>query len=218
MKKILTIVGATLFTISLSAQTFSAHAGINMANLANGSDAQEMYDAMDASSKSIIGLSVGVNASFELSDVLDLNTGLSFMQKGSALSVEGSDDDFVTKFNFLDIAPSVSYNITEALSANVGPYVGFALSGTQTVQEYDLTTGEVTTTQEAMDFDEEGAEVNKLDYGLNVGVSYVINEIIAINAGYSLGLADLNGADQGEYDFSQKTNGIRLSVVYIFCN
>ena len=73
-----------------------------------------------------------------------------------------------------------------------------------------------TITSEAIDFEED--EVGTLDYGLNIGVSYVLNEMIAINAGYSLGLADLN-AEGGEFDgedYSKKTNGIYFSVGYLF--
>ena len=126
------------------------------------------------------------------------------------------DDDFLTKINFIDIAPSTSFKISEGFSANVGPYIGFALSGTQTVQEIDITTGEITTASEAIDFEED--EIGTLDYGLNVGVSYVLNEMIAINAGYSLGLADLNAeaAEFDDGDHSQKTNGIYFSVGYLF--
>ena len=162
----------------------------------------------------ILGISVGATGLFELSDLMNLSAELNFTQKGTKASMEGMDDDFVTKINFIDIAPSASFKINEGFSANVGPYIGFALSGTQTVQEIDLITGETTITSEAIDFEED--EIGTLDYGLNVGVSYVLNEMIAINAGYSLGLADLNAAEQGDDDLSQKTNGIYFSVGYLF--
>jgi len=55
-----------------------------------------------------------------------------------------------------------------------------------------------------------------LDYGLNVGFSYVINEMLEVSAGYTLGFADLNIEDQGDDDLSMKTNGILFSVGYLF--
>ena len=98
----------------------------------------------------------------------------------------------------------------------MGPYVGFALSGTQDVAEIDLITGETSIKSEAIDFEE--SEINTLDYGLNIGVSYVLNEIFVINTGYSIGFADLNGGDQGGLDLSEKTNGIYFSIGYLFDN
>lgn len=216
MKKITLFLVAGVFSFVATAQTFGVKAGLNMGNISNGSDAQEVYDLMDASNNMLIGMSIGATASFEISDLMNLSTELNFTQKGTKMSVEGSDDDFTTRLNYIDIVPSASFNLAEGFSANVGPYVGFALSGTQTVQEIDLTSGETTSTQESIDFEE--SEINTLDYGLNVGVSYVLNEMIDIRAGYSLGLADLNAADQADLDMSMKNNGIYFSVGYLFNN
>ena len=223
MKKLCTILTLVVLTATISfAQTFGVKAGLNMANITNGSDLQEMYDEVGVKNNMMIGISVGATGTFELSDVLDLNAGISYIQKGTTLSVDftgdGEDENISTKLNFIDIAPSVSYKITNELSASIGTYVGFALSGTQDEIEIDITNGELITTitSEAIDFEED--EIGTLDYGLNIGVSYVLNEMIAINAGYSLGLADLN-AEGGEFDdedYSQKTNGIYFSVGYLF--
>ena len=225
MKKLCTILTIVALTTTISfAQTFGVNAGLNLANLTPGSDMQADMDDLEATSNMIIGISVGATGTFELSDVLDLNAGISYIQKGTTLSVDftgdGEDENISTKLNFIDIAPSVSYKITNELSASIGTYVGFALSGTQDDLEIeiDMTTGELITTitSEAIDFEED--EIGTLDCGLNIGVSYVLNEMIAINAGYSLGLADLN-AEGGEFDdedYSQKTNGIYFSVGYLF--
>ena len=203
-----------MFSFNINAQeikdlTFSA--GINMANLTYGSDLKDGLDAMNATIKPVIGISVSADASFELSDILDLNTGLSFMQKGGAYSIDGIDSDISTKMNFIEINPSVSYNLSDEFSLYLGPYVGYALSGTQTSLEIDMTTGNTTATDEEINF--EDAEYNRIDLGMNVGFSYLINEMINVSAGYSLGFADLNGADQVG-DQSITTNGIRFSVGY----
>ena len=223
MRKLCTILTIVALTTTISfAQTFGVNAGLNLANLTPGSDMQAEMDDFEGTSNMIIGISVGATGTFELSDVLDLNAGISYIQKGATLSVDltgdGEDENMSTKLNFIDIAPSVSYKITNELSASLGTYVGFALSGTQDEIEIDITNGELITTitSEAIDFEED--EIGKLDYGLNIGVSYVLNEMIAINAGYSLGLADLN-AEGGEFDdedYSQKTNGMYFSVGYLF--
>ena len=183
-----------------------------MANLTYGSDIKDALDAMDATTKAVIGISVSADASFELSDVLDLNTGLSFMQKGGGYSIDGVDGDILTKMNFVEINPSLSYNLSDEFSLNFGPYVGYALSGTQTILDFDMTTGNSTTDDEAINFEDD--EINRIDLGVNVGFSYLINEMINVSAGYSLGFADLNSGDQADLDQSIKTNGIRFSLGY----
>ena len=183
-----------------------------MANLTYGSDIKDALDAMDATTKAVIGISVSADASFELSDVLDLNTGLSFMQKGGGYSIDGVDGDILTKMNFLEINPSLSYNFSDEFSLDFGPYVGYALSGTQTILDFDMTTGNSTTDDEAINFEDD--EINRIDLGVNVGFSYLINEMINVSAGYSLGFADLNSGDQADLDQSIKTNGIRFSLGY----
>ena len=216
MRKLFTILFIGLLIFNLSAQTVGLKAGFNLGNITWGSDAKDALVAMNATSNMMIGISVGATGSFELSDILTLNTELNFTQKGTKLSIDGFDDDLSTKINFIDIIPAISYKITDVLSASMGPYVGFALSGTQDVAEIDLITGETSIKSEAIDFEE--SEINTLDYGLNIGVSYVLNEIFVINTGYSIGFADLNGGDQGGLDLSEKTNGIYFSIGYLFDN
>ena len=143
MKKLCTILTIVALTTTISfAQTFGVNAGLNLANLTPGSDMQADMDDLEATSNMIIGISVGATGTFELSDVLDLNAGISYIQKGTTLSLDytgdGEDEDISTKLNFIDIAPSVSYKITNELSASIGTYVGFALSGTQDDFEIDI--------------------------------------------------------------------------------
>ncbi len=208
MKKTILVLFAAALSFAVSAQTFGVKAGLNMSSMSYGSD----LDAFSDEANSLIGFSLGATAAFELSDVIDLDASLAFIQKGNSVSF--GDDDLKTRFNFIELTPMAAYNITEELAIMAGPYIGFAISGTQDALEIDLFSGESTVTSEDIDFD--ASEINTLDYGLNIGVSYILNEMIDIRAGYSLGLADMNAADQGDLDLSQKNNGIYFTVGYLF--
>ena len=66
--------------------------------------------------------------------------------------------------------------------------------------------------QEEIDFEEAG--LNQIDFGLNLGISFVINETLDFRTGYSLGVADLDNS--GFDNSSVKTNGIFLKIGYLF--
>jgi hypothetical protein len=56
---------------------------------------------------------------------------------------------------------------------------------------------------------------NSIDYGVNVGAGYVINESIQVQAMYSLGLANINPKVDGEDPTSDTQNSvIQLTVAY----
>ena len=93
MKKLCTILTIVALTTTISfAQTFGVNAGLNLANLTPGSDMKADMDDIEATSNMIIGISVGATGTFELSDVLDLNAGISYIQKGATLSVDFTGD------------------------------------------------------------------------------------------------------------------------------
>ena len=80
MKKIFTIMCAGILTLGVSAQTqFGATAGLNMSNVTG--------DDMDGNMK--IGMHVGVSASFELSDAMNLKTGVLYSTKGTQDEEDG---------------------------------------------------------------------------------------------------------------------------------
>ena len=65
-----------------------------------------------------------------------------------------------------------------------------------------------------LEIDFEAANLNQIDFGINIGVSYIINETIDLRTGYSLGFADLDDSDVD--NSSIKTNGVFLKVGYLF--
>ena len=73
MKKLFAILSAGILTFSISAQEFGIQAGMNMANL-SGED-------METDMK--MGIFGGVTAAFSLTDVMTLETGVLYSEKGA---------------------------------------------------------------------------------------------------------------------------------------
>ena len=197
-------------TLSYS-QKFSISVGANMANVTLGTDLEESFTTFGITKKGILGISGSFLTSFEIGDLMYFEPELSFVQKGWALSSDLIEDDLKWTFNFLELSPILRYGINDELSVILGPYVGYALSGTNDVSVIDAN-GNTTVTTEEIDF--EAANLNQIDYGINIGVSYIINETIDLRTGYSLGFADLD--DSGVDNSSVKTNGVFLKVGYLF--
>tara|TARA_B100001540_G_scaffold290803_1_gene287786 strand:+ start:81 stop:650 length:570 start_codon:yes stop_codon:yes gene_type:complete len=185
--------------------------GANMANVTLGSDIEESFINYGITKKGILGISGSFLTSFEIGDLMYFEPELSFVQKGWALSSELIDDDSKWTFNFLELSPILRYGIDNGLSVIIGPYAGYAISGTNDFPEVDAN-GNTTMTTEEIDF--EAAGLNQIDYGINLGISFIVNETIDFRTGYSLGFADLD--DSGLNNSSVKTNGVFLKVGYLF--
>ena len=219
MKKILFLTLSLFCMFNLNAQNIGLKFGLNLAGLNFGHDLQSQFDAIDAESKTMMGLTGGVSFAFELSETVDLDLGLSFTQRGTTWSIpsftgDGTIDELSRTLNFIDIAPLFKFNYAGDFSVLIGPYVGYAISGTDDVYEIDNALNYTIVTEPIDDF--EAAEINTLDYGLNIGASYVINNAVDIRAGYSLGFANLNAEDQEDEDRSTTSNGLYLTVGYLF--
>ena len=211
MKKIILVGLITcLATLSYS-QKFSISVGGNLANVSLGSDLEESLTSLGITKNGIIGVSGSFMSSFEIGDMMYLEPQLSCVQKGWSLSSELIDDDLKWTFNFLELSPMLRYGVNEEFSIILGPVVGYALSGTNDVSEID-NNGNTNITTEKIDFEEAG--LNQIDFGLNLGISFIINEILDFRTGYSLGFADLDNSD---FDNNTvKTNGIFLKIGYLF--
>jgi hypothetical protein len=219
MKKILFLTLSLFCILTLNAQNIGLKFGLNLAGLNFGHDLQDQFDALNAESKTIMGLTGGVSFAFELSETVNLDAGLSFTQRGNTWSIPSltgdGNDELSRTLNFIDVAPLFKFNYAGDFSVLIGPYVAYAISGTDDVYEID-NAGNITVVTEPID-DFEAAEINTLDYGLNFGASYVINDVVDVRAGYSLGFANLNAAeDQEDVDVSVTSHGLYLTVGYLF--
>jgi len=182
-----------------------------------------------------LGMIIGGNYAMELSDAMSLDVSLTFKQSGTKESDEETSGGVTMKstqtiaLNYLDVSPSLSFNVSDAMSLSVGPYVAFALSG-NLKWEYSAEGNGVDESEsdsEAIDFgdgdDDDG--IKAMDFGLNIGASYSINDAMIVSAGYALGLTNLMYIDddmKDAYDAmdedlpSIKNSGIFLTFGYTF--
>jgi len=132
------------FTTSLSAQKFGIRAGVNLASQSFGDG--------DVDAGSIVGYQVGIN--YEILTILNLaiRPGLLYATKGS--SQEFPDLTEEARFHYFEVPVDIVYDLG-VVDIFAGPYMGYALKGTQDVG------AEVVN----INFDKDN--VKKLDIGLN---------------------------------------------------
>ena len=229
MKKIFTILTVVALTTTTSFAQFSVKAGLNMANIVSNNDDNE--NGMK------LGMIIGANYNAELSDAMSLDVSVAFKQSGTketASESSGSvtvDQSMTYALNYIDISPSLSFNVSDAMSLSVGPYLAFAMSGKITDEETISGTGTsldgTTSESESIKFgdgdDEDG--IKSMDFGINIGTTYSINDAMSVSAGYALGLTNLFYIDGDAKDYydsinedvpSAKNSGIFLAFGYSF--
>ena len=187
MKKLLlTAVFAVITIVSINAQEFGAKAGVNFASL-NG---DEDFDGRTS-------FFVGGAVEFEISESFSLQPELLYSSQGakSSFSDEG---DLTIKLDYLNIPIMAKYYVTEGLSIEAGPQVGFLLSAKA---EFDS------------DSEDIKDELNSVDFGLNFGLGYKLDSGLNFGARYNLGLSNIPDSDGG----GDLKNGVfQISVGYFF--
>jgi hypothetical protein len=192
MNKSLTIL---LIVTSLFAQGgFTIVGGLNMGSAEyNDSD---LADAIDISMKP--GLSMSAETM-----VGPLKVGGGFVQRGANIeadflgeTLEGSDT-----YNYLSGYGLYPYSIQEGLSAFGGFQLGKCIGG-KTEISFDGNS-------ESEDLEGEDFE---LDYGLLLGVDYMLNTNMGVRASYYLGLADV--VKDLDSDFNYTNTGIGISLLF----
>ena len=217
MRKLLVTTFVLVFTLSsVNSQdiTFGAKAGINIANL----------DVTDANIDSRTSLHLGVTAEFEISDTFSIQPELLYSAQGATSS--DTDDGFNVvgnpvrydsenkwKLNYIQIPIMAKFYVSEGLSLEAGPQIGFLASAEidEDETETDLTSGVSSSTSTTIDAKE---IVKSVDFGLNFGLGYKLDSGLNFALRYNLGLSNI-------YDVSESTVKIKnrvfqLSVGYTF--
>jgi long-subunit fatty acid transport protein len=228
MKKLFTILTVVALTTTMAFAQLSVKAGLNMANIISNVD--------DTDNGMKLGMIIGGNYSMELSDAMNLDVSVAFKQSGTKETEDftGGSSTMTYSLNYLDISPSLSFNLSDAMALSLGPYLAFAMSGKVT-GETIITNGPTTSTSESIEFGEatlEGAingtgpdGISAMDFGINIGASFSINDAMSVSAGYALGLTDLYSVDSdleelakllGDEVPSMKNSGIFLTFGYTF--
>ena len=212
MKKLLLTAAIAVFILSsVNSQdiTFGAKAGINIANL----------DVTDANIDSRTSLHLGVTAEFEISDTFSIQPELLYSAQGATES-DTYEDSFIRevseyewKLNYIQIPIMAKFYVSEGLSLEAGPQIGFLASAEvdSDSTETSLFDGSSVSTSSTVDAKE---IVKSVDFGLNFGLGYKLDSGLNFALRYNLGLSNI-------YDVSESTVKIKnrvfqLSVGYTF--
>ncbi len=199
MKKLFFAAIIAVFTMtSVNAQKFGAKLGLNLATVTN-------YD----NAKMKTGFHVGGVAEFEITEQFTFQPEIVFSMQGVKINngVEGVGglDDSRLKLNYINVPLIAKYYVTEALSIQAGPQIGFLMSANYAESAF----GGVSDTDLDVKDDK-----NSIDYGVDFGVGYKMDFGLFIDARYNLGLADIFKDNPTDTTF--KNNVISISVGYFF--
>lgn len=215
MRKLLLTAAVAVFGLSnINAQeiSFGAKAGVNLANLSGDIEDNKM----------LTGFHVGGVAEYMFDDEMGLQVELLYSTQGTKSSYSESetiggvtykyDGEVKSKLDYINIPVLFKYYVSEGLSLEAGPQVGFLLSAKNEYKETETIDGVSTSESETDDLKE---YVNSLDFGLNIGLGYKMESGLNFGARYNLGLANINKDDDGD-DEKLNHSVFQLSVGFMF--
>lgn len=135
---------------------------------------------------------LGVMAEIKISDKFSFQPELIYSGQGADTNIESEGS---IALNYLNVPLIGKYYVTKGLSLEAGPQIGYLLSTKGGTLDYkDL--------------------LKPIDFGVNFGVGYKLDNGLYFNARYNLGLSNINNVD----GFTDKNrNGvIQLSIGYFF--
>ena len=232
-------------TIPAGAQiNFGVKVGGNLSNI------QHNYKDSDYefATKMKVGFHIGLTSDIAINEMFSFQPGLLFTTKGWSYDLDEILDEFGaarsvnadgfevdgyarTNLNYIEIPLNVAFK-ANALQIFAGPHLALGIGGKEksdyTVSfmgdsetfkdDYKLKAkfGEV----KEGDLEDDEDAFTALDFGLNFGVGYTVGPVL-IQAGYSLGLANINPkyegmSDTDRSDYKDSNRVITLSVSYFF--
>lgn len=197
-KSFLTLLGLVAISTTAVAQQevkFGPKAGINFANLSG--------DVED--NKMLIGFHVGAFAEIMFSDKFAIQPEVLYSVQGSKMEESGSvmgvsySGESDTKINYISIPIMAKYYITESFAVEAGPYVGFVASANS---KGSASVAGITT-----EFDEDiKDQINSVDFGLGLGLSYNLDNGFFIGARGTFGLTTI------DKDYTENVGGTQVTV------
>ncbi|MNK47558.1 hypothetical protein D3C87_663700 [compost metagenome] len=201
MKKLvlslLTVVGLSTAALAQSTPVkFGLKAGVAFPNMTFSSgSASFSYDTKTS-------YYVGGTVEFQLSDLVSIQPGLTFTDKGTRINSSSfgfdnddffSDIDATLNFKYLEVPVNALVNFKVANSGKLfvgaGPYFAYALSAN----------AKMGSEKEKIEFEDSGFK--RTDFGLNFLAGFQLNNGLNVHAGYGLGLSNM-ADDQEAQDFN----------------
>lgn len=213
---------AVLISFSAVATTVAQemHWGVKAGyNLSSLSGAPESVDVSYRS-----GFHLGALAEFELSEKFSLHPELLYSMEGGNSSFGFQREGFAlsgnekAKLGYLNLPVMAKYFVTNGLSLEAGPQLGYLLSAEVDFEYTSTIMGEVFTdsgTQDLID------EADRFALGLNFGLGYKLNNNLFVQARYHLGLTSIMEDDPSEDEpvvnlNEIKNKGFQFSLGYKF--
>jgi len=213
MKKLLLSIGAAfLLAAGAQAQTsYGLKAGVNLGKYSNVSSELKDYQTNNVS------FYVTGFADIPVASQFSIQPGVSLQGKGSKYKIDsdGLDGSISNNVMSIEVPVNAVYYIP-AGSGNVflgaGPYIGFNVSG-KTKSDGNL--GDSGLEGESdIKFSGDDKNMNLIDAGANFMAGYKFNNGLLINAGYGLGLTNLNPSSDSDSKFSSRTLSFGLGFQF----
>lgn len=140
-----------------------------------------------ANPETVTAFNFGVMTEIPITEKFSFQPEALFSGQGFALN------DDVVALNYLNIPLMGKYYLTKGFSLEAGPQIGFLLSAKQ----------------ESVNVKD---SFNSVDYGVNLGLGYKLNNGLNFSARYNLGLSNINSTN----DYTNKNGVIQVSIGYLF--
>ncbi|AOZ98237.1 MULTISPECIES: porin family protein [Flavobacterium] len=199
MKKIILSAMAVLaFTITNAQEVkFGVKVGGNVSSLnVNGG---EIGDIGVLRFNSIVGVQAGGFAEIKVASNFAIQPEVLFSTEGSEFGFEGTDAKI--NLSYVNVPVMAKYFASEKISLQVGPQIGF-LVGAKGKMGDDST-----------DIKDSFKSIN---FGVNFGLGYDINEKVLIDFRYNLGLSNIAEEEFMGGDSKMKSSAFSLALGYKF--
>ena len=186
MKKTITLLLATIITLTVSGQSFGLKGGMALTNLSG----DITYDART-------GIYLGAFLKMGENNI-QWSPEIIFHQKGAAnFSITGENGVIANyHLNYTEMSINAHFHINDELALTAGPYAGYAAAATN--KSFD-----------------ENIQYNPIDFGINLGASYAINDLFNIDLRYGMGLIEILEEVTKNQNNMQNTS-LQVGIGYIF--
>jgi len=220
-------------SVSLAQLKYGFQGGINLSTVNQNFENSDE----EAEYKPRVGYKLGFVVDYSLNDALSFRSGLNLTSKGAAIDLEDGIPSGVSVdgydrvvINYLELPLNVAYSLGPVravggfyLAAGVsgknkydytysGSFGGVTFSETEKgSDDIDFNTGEY-------DPDNDNGEVNRYDFGVNIGLEYDLSPI-TLSLSYAKGFSNLTLDDPEDSDFDRadyKSTNSTLSFGVIY--
>ncbi|MFC2104251.1 porin family protein [Bacteroidota bacterium] len=187
------------FATNSYAQKFGIKTGINIASVSVKDDDEDISDEI----YSKVGLQLGPVVEFPMGDLLSLETGLIFSNKGARDEARFADATIIS-LNYFEMPVNLRIGFDAGpmkIYGNFGPYVGIAISGRYEDEKFEIGN------------DEDEDDIKRTDIGLNIGAGAGIR---GFEFGLNYGTSLTSIAPQTVNGFKVKNNVFSIVFAYKF--